>query len=109
MTPTPQTGSMKLTSTISGRHLSDMETNAREFARNFSRYRRAAARGETVRITAPDGIFLLRRESSGMTGADLLARLDRLPAGGGLFPKGGTDRIEAKIRSKTAARSPWEA
>jgi hypothetical protein len=86
-----------------------METNAREFARHFARYRRAAARGEKVRISAPDGVFVLTRESGGMTGADLLARLGRLRPGHGLFPSGGAERIEAGGQTKTPARSPWDA
>lgn len=86
-----------------------METNTREFARHFARYRRAAARGEKVRISAPDGIFVLTRESPGMTGADLLARLGRLPPGRGLFPAGGAERIESGSREKPLARSPWDA
>jgi hypothetical protein len=86
-----------------------METNAREFARHFARYRRAAARGEKVRISAPDGVFVLARESPGMTGAELLARLDRLPPGRGLFPAGGAERIESGRREKKPARSPWDA
>lgn len=84
-----------------------METNTREFARHFARYRRAASRGEKVRISAPDGIFALTRESEGLTGADLLARLGRLRPGHGLFPTGGAERIEARERKKTPARSPW--
>ena len=85
-----------------------METNTREFARHFAHYRRAAARGEKVRISAPDGIFILSRESPGVTGADLLARLGRLRPGQGLFPAGGADRIEAAGKNKTTARSPWD-
>jgi hypothetical protein len=83
-----------------------METNTREFARHFARYRRAAARGETIRISAPDGVFVLTRESKGMTGADLLARLQ---PGRGLFPTGGIERIEESRLKKTQARSPWDA
>ena len=86
-----------------------METNARDFARHFARFRRAAARGEKVRISAPDGVFVLVRESPGMTGADLLARLGRLRPGRGLFPAGGAERIEARGRTETPARSPWDA
>ena len=86
-----------------------METNAREFARQFARFRRAAARGEKVRISAPDGVFVLARESPGMTGADLLARLGRLRPGQGLFPAGGAERIEAGRRTKTLARSTWDS
>ena len=86
-----------------------METNTREFARNFAHYRRAAARGERVRISAPDGVFVLTRESPGMTGADLLARLRRLRPGRGFFTAGGAERIEDRERTKTPARSPWDA
>jgi hypothetical protein len=86
-----------------------MEINAREFARHFARYRRAAARGEKVRISAPDGVFVLRRESPGVTGAELLARMSRLEPRRGLFPPGGAERIEAGSRAKTPARSPWDA
>ena len=86
-----------------------METNTREFARHFARYRRVAASGENVRISAPDGVFILTRESPGMTGADLLARLSRLPPGRGLFPVGGAERIEAGVEKKTLAQSPWNA
>ena len=85
-----------------------METNAREFARNFARFRRAAARGEKVRISAPDGVFVLARESLGVTGAELLARLGRLRPGRGLFPAGGAERIEAGGQTKKPARSPWD-
>ena len=85
-----------------------METNTREFARHFARYRRAAARGEKVRISSPDGVFVLTRESPGMSGADLLARLGRLAPGRGLFPAGGAERIESGSREKTPARSPWD-
>jgi hypothetical protein len=86
-----------------------MEINTREFARHFARYRRAAARGEKVRISAPDGVFVLIRESPAMTGAELLTRLSGLRPGRGLFPAGGAERIEAGHRTKTAAHSPWDA
>jgi hypothetical protein len=85
-----------------------MNINAREFARHFARYRRAAARGEKVRISAPDGVFILMRESPGVTGADLLTRMGRLPAGYGLFSAGGAERIETGSQTKTPARSPWD-
>jgi len=88
--------------------MSDMETNARDFARNFARYRAAAARGEKVRITAPDGVFVLMREKTGTTGADLLARLARLEPGAGFLDRGGAESIEAGLRMKTPAKSPWE-
>jgi hypothetical protein len=84
-----------------------METNTREFARHFARYRRAAARGEKVLISAPDGKFAFTRESGGLTGAALLARLERLRPGRGLFPAGGAERIEAGEGKQAPARSPW--
>jgi hypothetical protein len=61
-----------------------------------------------VRISAPDGVFILVRESPGMTGSALLARLARLPRGRGLFPVGGAKRIAAGKQSKVLARSPWD-
>jgi hypothetical protein len=88
--------------------MSDMiKTNARNFARNFSEYRAAAARGETVRIAAPDGVFLLTREKAGLTGTGLLAKLSKLPPGGFLGKDGGRRILEGK-RRKILARSPWE-
>lgn len=85
-----------------------METTTREFARNFAHFRQIAARGEQVRITAPDGVFVLTRESQGMTGAALLARLGQLPPGRGIFTAGGADRIETAAQTKTLAHSPWD-
>jgi hypothetical protein len=85
-----------------------MNTNTRDFSRRFAHYRRAAARGEAVRISGPDGIFVLTREGTGVTGADLLAKLGRLGPGKGLFSEGGADRIEGEGRTKTIARSPWD-
>ncbi len=89
--------------------MSDMETNARDFARNFARYRAIAARGERIRITAPDGVFVLAREKRGITGADLLERLGRLPAGKGFLGDGGAERIEAGRRPGRPAKSPWDS
>ena len=88
--------------------MSDMETNAREFARNFARYRAAAARGETVRITAPDGVFLLTREKRGITGGELLAWLNQLEPGKGFLPPGGAEAIEDGWKHKTMAKNPWD-
>jgi hypothetical protein len=88
--------------------LSAMETNTREFARNFARYRRIASLGEKVRVSSPDGVFVFAREGPGMTASDLLARLGRLKPGKGLFPAGGTERIEDGARMKRPAHSPWD-
>lgn len=85
-----------------------MNTNAREFARNFARYRRIAATGEPVRISAPDGVFLLVRQGAGMTGAALLERAARLPAGRGFFPSKGLKRVERSLSLRQAPASPRE-
>jgi hypothetical protein len=85
-----------------------MTTNTRDFSRRFAHYRRAAARGEPVRISGPDGIFVLTRESAGVTGADLLAKLGRMAPGRGLFSEGGADRIVGDGRKRTRAHSPWD-
>lgn len=86
-----------------------METNTRDFARNLARYRRIASLGEKVRISSPDGVFVFTREGPGMTGSDLLARLGHLRHGKGLFSARGADRIEIGVRTKKAARSPWDS
>ncbi len=83
-----------------------IETNARDFSRNFSRYRAHAARGETVRIHSPDGVFLLAREPKGITGGDLLKKLNR-SASKGIFDSAGSARIEEGRRQAAPARSPW--
>jgi hypothetical protein len=48
------------------------------------------------------------REKTGTTGADLLARLARLEPGAGFLDRGGAESIEAGLRMKTPAKSPWE-
>lgn len=84
-----------------------IETNARDFSRNFSRYRAHAARGETVRIHGPDGVFLLAREPNGITGGELLKRLNR-SASKGFLDSAGAARIEEGRRKAAPARSPWK-
>src|SRR2546422_450331 len=44
-----------------------METTAREFARNFRKLRAVAARGKTVRVKAPEGVYLFTREKPAKT------------------------------------------
>ncbi len=84
-----------------------IETNARDFSRNFSRYRAKAARGETVRILSPDGTFLLIREPRGITGAEFLKKLNR-SASKGFLDSEGAERIEEGRRRAEPARSPWQ-
>ena len=83
-----------------------IETNAREFARHFPRFRAQAAAGQTVRIRAPDGTFLLVREPRGIAAGDFLNRLTAGPARG-LFDEGGADAVEEGRRRAAPARSPW--
>ena len=85
-----------------------METTARNFTRRFARYRAAAARGERVRILAPDGVYVFEREKSGITGAGLLAWLERLEPGKGFLSPGGAELIEAGWKNKTMAKNPWD-
>jgi hypothetical protein len=85
-----------------------MDASTREFSRNFAHFRRMASRGEKIRISSPDGVFVFTREGPGMTGAGLLARLNSLRPGSGMFHAGGAEKIEAGARAKKPARSPWE-
>jgi hypothetical protein len=54
-----------------------METTAREFTRNFRKLRAVAARGKTVRVTAPEGVYVFSREKSHKTCGGVLAALGR--------------------------------
>ena len=84
-----------------------METTAREFARNFRKLRAIAARGKTVRVRAPDGVYLFMREKSAKTCGTVLAGLDAY-AGRGFLTKTGAAAIEQAKRKPMPARSPWE-
>ena len=85
-----------------------METTAREFARNFRKLRAAAARGKTVRVTAPDGVYLFMREKPAKTCGAVLAGLATY-AGRGFLTEEGAAAIEAAKRKPVPARSPWDA
>jgi hypothetical protein len=89
--------------------MSDMiETNARDFSRNFSLYRSKAARGETIRIHSPDGVFLLMKEPRGLTAGAMLEKLKRSEGEGFFDVEGGGERIEEARRRTGPAQSPWE-
>ena len=71
-----------------------METTAREFTRNFRKLRAVAARVKTVRVTAPEGVYVLSREQSHKTYGGVLARLGRFHAKGFLTDGGAGTRGE---------------
>lgn len=84
-----------------------METTAREFTRNFRKLRAIAARGKTVRVTAPDGVFLFQRERPVRTCASVLAGLAEY-AGRGFLTEAGARALTAVKRKPGPARSPWD-
>ncbi len=84
-----------------------METTARDFTRNFRRLRAIAARGKTVRVTAPEGVYLFVREKSGRTCGDVLSALARYRKRG-FLTAAGARRLENLKRHPAAAKSPWD-
>lgn len=82
-------------------------TTAREFTRNFRKLRAIAARGKTVRVTAPEGVYLFTREKSGKTCAIVLTNLARYK-GKGFLTSVGVRRLETSKRRALPAKSPWE-
>lgn len=84
-----------------------METTAREFTRNFRKLRAVAARGKTVRVTAPEGVYVFTREKTHKTCGGVLAALGRYHAKGFLTEEGARG-LEASKRRPTAAKSPWD-
>lgn len=85
-----------------------METTAREFARNFRKLRAVAARGKTVRVTAPEGIYLFTLEKPKKTCADVLTALARYD-GKGFLSAAGVRDLEASKQRPVIATSPWDA
>jgi hypothetical protein len=84
-----------------------METTAREFARNFRKLRAAAARGKTVRVTAPEGVYLFTREKPAKTCGAVMEELATY-AGRGFLTEEGAAALETAKRKPAAARSPWD-
>ena len=84
-----------------------MTTTAREFTRNFREIRAIAARGKTVRVTAPEGVYVFAREKSHKTCASALAALERYRGRGFLTEEGAAAILAAKKRP-VLARSPWD-
>lgn len=83
-----------------------METTAREFTRNFRKLRAVAARGKTVRVTAPEGVYVFTREKSHQTCGGVLAGLGGYHAKGFLTEE-GVRGLEASKRQPIPAKSPW--
>ena len=84
-----------------------METTAREFARNFRKLRAAAARGKTVRVKAPEGVYLFTREKPAKTCGAVLEGLATY-AGRGFLTEEGATAIETFKRKPVPAKSPWD-
>lgn len=87
--------------------MSGMETTAREFARNFRKIRAAAARGRTVRVKAPEGVYLFTRETPARTCGAVLEGL-AVYEGRGFLTEEGVDALETAKRKPSPARSPWD-
>ncbi len=85
-----------------------MDTTAREFARNFRKHRAVAARGKTVRVKAPDGVYLFMREKPAKTCGAVLEGLAAY-AGHGFLTEEGAAAIEVAKRKPVPAKSPWDA
>lgn len=83
-----------------------METTARDFTRNFRKLRAAAARGRTVRVTAPEGTYLFIREASAKTCGNVLEKLAAWRGRGFLTEDGA--RAIAAGRRRVLAKSPWD-
>lgn len=84
-----------------------METTAREFARNFRKIRAAAARGKTVRVKAPEGVYLFTREKPAKTCGAVLEGLAAY-AGRGFLTEEGAAAIGTSKRKPVPAKSPWD-
>ena len=85
-----------------------METTAREFTRNFRQLRAAAARGQIVRVRAPDGVFLFMREKSAKTCGSVIEGL-KVYAGKGFLTEEGATALAATKRKPAKAVSPWDS
>ena len=84
-----------------------METTAREFTRNFRKLRAVAARGKTIRVTAPEGVYVFSREKCHKTCGAVLAGLERYRAKG-FLSETGVARLEEARRRPVLAKSPWD-
>ncbi len=85
-----------------------METTAREFARNFRKLRAIAARGKTVRVKAPEGVYLFTREKPTKTCGAVLEGLLATHSGRGFLTEEGSTAIETSKRKLVPAKSPWD-
>ena len=81
-----------------------MTTTAREFTRKFREIRAVAARGKTVRVTAPEGVYLFQREKTHKTCASALAALERY-RGKGFLTEGRMALRKAWFADSSAPRT----
>ena len=84
-----------------------MTTTARDFTRRFREIRAIAGRGKTVRVTAPEGVYVFQREKAHKTCGSVLHSLARLHGKGFLTEEGAAELEKAK-RKPTRAKSPWD-
>ena len=84
-----------------------MTTTAREFTRKFREIRAVAARGKTVRVTAPEGVYLFQREKTHKTCGGVLDTLARY-RGKGFLNEGGVVALAESKRRPAPAKSPWD-
>lgn len=84
-----------------------MTTTAREFTRKFREIRAIAARGKTVRVTAPEGVYLFQREKTHKTCRGVLDTLERY-RGKGFLSAEGVTALAASKRRPVPAKSPWD-
>ncbi len=83
-----------------------MTTTARDFTRKFREIRAIAARGKTVRVTAPEGVYVFHREKAHKTCGDVLDSLARY-RGKGFLTGQGAKNLTASKRRSVLAKSPW--
>ncbi len=85
-----------------------MTTTAREFTRRFREIRAIAGRGKTVRVTAPEGVYVFQREKAHKTCGGVLDGLARY-RGKGFLTEAGAAAIEKAKHRPVPAKSPWDA
>jgi hypothetical protein len=84
-----------------------MTTTAREFTRKFREIRALAARGKTVRVTAPEGVYLFQQEKTRKTCGGVLEGLSRY-RGKGFLTEDGMAALAGSKRRPVLAKSPWD-
>ena len=70
-----------------------MTTTAREFTRSFREIRAIAGRGKLLRVTAPEGVYVVQRETTHKTCGGVLDGLARY-RGKGFLTASGAVQLE---------------